>query len=151
MTRARARRLVAGFAALFAAATLFAPAASAHGYKLGTIEIGHVWSPPGKGPSVPVYGPLFQSGSAADRLIAASSPLGSAVELQDADGATLPLEDGLELKPGVPVSLASFGEHLAVTGVSHALKEGDSFPLTLTFESAGSITVDVEVEKTPGE
>ena len=30
-------------------------------------------------------------------------------------------------------------------GLTAALKEGDSFPVTLTFETAGEVTVDVDV------
>jgi copper(I)-binding protein len=152
MNAAPLSRIVVGFAlALAAAPLLLAPAASAHSFKLGSIEIGHVWAPPGDGPSFAVYGPLFQSGSTPDRLIGASSPLGKAVEIQDKGGATKSWDDGIALKPGEPVSLASFGNHLEVTGASRPLKEGDTFPLTLSFEHAGSITVEIEVEKTPGE
>jgi periplasmic copper chaperone A len=131
-------------------AVLAAPA-FAHSYKLGTVEIGHVWAPPSTEAGASVYGPLFQSGFAPDRLIAASSPAGDAVALEDKQGVARPWGDGLELKPGEPVSLAAFGDHLEVTGLKQPLKEGDSFPLTLRFEDAGSITVDVLVEKTPGE
>jgi len=143
----RAARLLA---CIVLPAALAAPA-FAHSYKLGTVEIGHVWAPPSSEDGASVYGPLFQSGSAPDRLIAASSPAGGAVVLQDKQGVSRPWGEGLELKPGEPVSLASFGDHLEVTGLKHPLNEGDSFPLTLKFEAAGSITVDVLVEKTPGE
>ncbi len=129
----------------------FAAPAFAHSYKLGTVEIGHVWAPPSTEEGASIYGPLFQSGATPDRLIAASSPAGDAVVLQDQHGVARGWGDGLELKTGEPVSLASFGDHLEVTGLKHPLKEGDSFPLTLKFEDAGSITVDVLVQKTPGD
>ncbi len=58
---------------------------------------------------------------------------------------------GLELKPGEPLSLASWGDHIAVVGIAHPVKEGDSFPLTLTFAAAGPVTVEVQVQATPGE
>jgi periplasmic copper chaperone A len=135
---------------LFCLPAVLAAPAFAHSYKLGTVEIGHVWAPPSEAEAA-VYGPLFQSGPEPDRLIAASSPAGDAVVLQAKDGTARPWGDGLELKPGEPVSLASFGDHLEVTGLKHPLKESDSFPLTLTFAKAGSITIEVLVSKTGAE
>ncbi len=143
----------AGAAILVAAMMISAaaPAAFAHGYKLGTIEIGHFWAPPSAEAGASVYGPLLQSGAAPDRLIAASSPLGDAVVLEDEHGVARDWGDGLELKPGEPLSLASFGDHLQVTGLKHPVKEGETFPLTLKFKEAGSIKIVVIVQKTPGD
>ena len=39
------------------------------------------------------------------------------------------------------------GYHIMLIGLKQALKEGGSFPLTLTFEKAGSVTVQVPVQK----
>jgi copper(I)-binding protein len=137
-------------APLFLLFIAIAAPAFAHSYKVGTIEIGHFWAPPGEA-SIAVYGPLLQTGPDVDRLVFASSPLGDSVVLENADGAVEEWGDGLELKPGKPVSLASFGEHLLVTGVKRTLHEGETFPLTLTFEGAGSIEIEVLVQQTPGE
>ncbi len=140
-----------GLAAFVPMALGLAAPASAHSYKLGTIEIGHVWALPSAEKNAAVYGPLFQTGKTADYLVSASSPLGDAVVLQSKDGATEPWGEGLKLPPGEPVSLAAFSDHLEVTGLKHPVKEGDAFPVTLTFKNAGTITVDVFVQKTPGD
>jgi copper(I)-binding protein len=44
------------------------------------------------------------------------------------------------------VSLKPGGYHIMLMGLSAPLKEGDSFPLSLTFAHAGSTTVTVKVK-----
>jgi len=48
-----------------------------------------------------------------------------------------------------PVTLKPGGEHIMLMGLNRPLREGQSFPLTLTFEKAGAREVAVAVEK-PG-
>jgi len=43
------------------------------------------------------------------------------------------------------VLLAPGGYHGMLMGLTTALKEGDSFPVTLSFEKAGEVTVNVDV------
>jgi periplasmic copper chaperone A len=136
---------------MLVAAISAAPPAIAHSYKLGSIEIGHIWAPPSEGPQVAVYGAILQTGTEADRLIAATSLIGEAVSLAGRDGVAKEWSEGLGLEPGEPLSLASFGDHLVVTGVKQPIADGQTFPLTLTFGEAGSITVDVVVEKAPSD
>jgi hypothetical protein len=56
----------------------------------------------------------------------------------------------LTLDPGKPVTLKPGGYHIMLTGLKSALKPGDSFPLTLTFEHAQPVTVTVKVEAMGG-
>ena len=44
------------------------------------------------------------------------------------------------------VVLEPGGYHIMLMGLAHALEEGSSFPLTLTFEKAGSLEIDVPVQ-----
>ena len=37
------------------------------------------------------------------------------------------------------------GTHLMLMGLAAPLKEGGSFPLTVTFEKAGTMTIEVQV------
>src|SRR5258707_11636275 len=79
----------------------------AHSYKIGAIEIGHPWAPPGHGADRPVYLALSNRGDAADRLLTAASPIARSVELRsDADAvlseiALLPKRP-MALRPGRP-------------------------------------------------
>ena len=53
----------------------------------------------------------------------------------------------LTVEPGKPVTLAPGGYHIMLTGLKQALKQGDSFPVTLSFAKAGQVTATATVEK----
>jgi len=44
------------------------------------------------------------------------------------------------------VTLAPGGLHVMMMGLKSKLVEGETFPLTLTFEKAGTVTVEIKVE-----
>lgn len=129
--------------------------AKAHGYKLGTLSIGHVWAPPSEDGRTAVYGPLYNSGED-DALIAVETPIADTVEFIDANqddaentGGVPTGLDQIKIPAGTPVSLAAWDAHIAIYGLKKPLKNGDSFPLILTFAKEGKITVTVEVEAEP--
>jgi len=53
----------------------------------------------------------------------------------------------LPIEPGKPVTLAPGGYHIMLSGLKRSLKQGDSFPITLSFAKAGSVTATVTVAK----
>ncbi len=53
----------------------------------------------------------------------------------------------LALPKGVKVKLKPKGLHVMVMGLKKSLKPGDNFKITLTFEKAGKITLNVPVKK----
>ena len=55
--------------------------------------------------------------------------------------------DSVAIAPGTPVVFQPGGYHVMIMGLKGPLNEGDSFPLTLTFEKAGDVTVNVMVMK----
>ena len=63
--------------------------------------------------------------------------------------------DGIDLPAGKPVTLKPGGYHIMLLDLAHPLKQGQSFPLTLSFEKAGKQNVTVKVQKVgamaPGE
>ena len=69
-----------------------------------------------------------------DRLLSATTPVARMIHL-----------DALDLPAGRMVRFAPGGMHLMLMGLAGKLDEGASFPLTLTFERAGAITVGVPV------
>lgn len=143
------RSLAPWLAALAAAAAL--PAA-AHDYQAGDLHIAHPWARPTV--TGQKAGGAFLSienrGKAADKLLSARSDIADSTELHSMtmDGNVmrmrrvpeLPLAAGqtLELKPG--------GYHIMFMGLKVPLKAGDSVPMTLRFERAGEVKVDVKVE-----
>lgn len=87
-----------------------------------------------------------------ERLIAASTPIAGMVEahanVADGNGMMqmLPMENGI-LVPGYEtVLLKQGGVHLMVMGLTSVPKDGESFPVTLKFEHAGDLTLDVTVD-----
>jgi copper(I)-binding protein len=59
--------------------------------------------------------------------------------------ASMPHAMSIPVPAGQSVQLAPGGFHGMLMGLTAALKEGDSFPVTLSFERAGAVTVNVEV------
>ena len=85
-----------------------------------------------------------------DRLIAIESQAAGHIMLHstetDANGVSRMMHiEQLDLPPGQPVLLAPGGKHLMLMNLGAKLEEGSSFALTLRFETAGDITVDVPV------
>jgi periplasmic copper chaperone A len=133
---------------------LFGPA-NAHEYKLGSITIGHPSARP-TAPGVPgaAYLSLENTGQA-DKLISATSPLAGKTQIHRTidEGGVMKMReaaDGVELAPHSTVLFKPGGHHIMLIDLKHALSEGEHIPLTLTFEKAGSIDVEVYVEKPTG-
>lgn len=53
--------------------------------------------------------------------------------------------EALDVSAGTPATLAPGNLHLMLMDLSRKLEEGESFPLTLVFEAAGEVTVEVPV------
>lgn len=95
---------------------------------------------------------LTNAGGADDWLVAATAPVAERTELhthlQDAEGVMrmVEVEDGFPVPAGGSHLLARGGDHVMLLGLTGPLKDGDSFPLTLTFEKAGDVTIEVVVD-----
>lgn len=86
----------------------------------------------------------------ADRLVSASAGVANTVELHtmSMDGNVMrmaKLERGIEVPAGGKVELKPGSLHIMFIGLKAPLKEGDSFPLTLKFEKAGELSVNVKI------
>ena len=121
-------------------------AACAHGYQLGDLAIGHIWAPPTADHAVGVYVAIMNQGAQPERLIGASSAIADEVRLRAVQDGQARWLEAVDLAPGEVVALAPWREHLWLTGLKRPLREGDSFEMTLDFESAGAVTVTVVVE-----
>ncbi|MFC3532679.1 copper chaperone PCu(A)C [Vogesella facilis] len=136
-----------------AVAGLIALPAAAHEYTLGALKIGHPYSRamPPAAPSSAAFLSISNGGKTADKLLGASSPLADAVELhshQNDNGVMRmrALAAGVGVAPGETLQLAPGSLHLMLLGVKQQPHAGDKFPLTLKFEKAGDIRVEVRVE-----
>jgi copper(I)-binding protein len=119
----------------------------------GQLEVSNAWAraTPPKAETGIAY--LTIRSPTPDRLVSVSSPVAKKVELNtmEMSGMVMKMRPvaSLDIPAGQPVTLKPGGEHIMLTGLSGPLREGQSFPLTLTFEKAGTREVTVAVEK-PG-
>jgi copper(I)-binding protein len=117
------------------------------------LEVSNAWAraTPGKAENGAAY--LTIQSPTPDRLLSVTSPVAKKAELHtmSMEGMVMkmrPLAD-LDIPAGQPVTLKPGGQHVMLLGLDAPLREGQSFPLTLTFEKAGTRTVTVAIEK-PG-
>ena len=111
------------------------------------------------GPTAAAFMVIYNLGGAADRLVDVRSDIAARTELHthvsDADGVMrmTRVEGGFDLPADGEILLSRGGDHVMFLGVTEDLTEGRVFPLTLVFETAGEIVVDVAVKdaQTSGE
>lgn len=104
-------------------------------------------------PNAPVGGgylTITNHGDADDRLVAASSPAAERVELHEMsmEGDVMKMaerEDGIALPAGEVVILAPGGLHIMFIGLVEPFIEGGTVPVTLQFEKAGTVEVELQV------
>ena len=131
----------------------------AHVYRTDALRIDHPsarTTPPGAKTGA-VYLTIDNAGDRTDRLLRASTPIAAGVVLHQMvqDGGVMRMRavPSVEIIPGGRLELRPNGYHLMLIDLRQPLKAGDKFPLTLTFEHAGSVLVQVWVEdlSAPGE
>ncbi|MDU9004013.1 copper chaperone PCu(A)C [Sedimentitalea todarodis] len=87
-----------------------------------------------------------------DRLVAVTSDVAERVELhthvEDANGVMKmrEVEGGFEVAAGDTHALKRGGDHVMFLGLKQPLSDGDIIPLTLTFEKAGDVVIEVPVD-----
>jgi len=118
-----------------------------------TIVVEHPWAraTPGGAKTGALYVTLINNGSTGDRLMSATTPVADKVQfhgVSEDNGVSRMREmRTVEVAPGATVSFNPGDMHIMVVGLKQPLKEGQSFPLTLTFEKAGKEDVSVPVAK----
>lgn len=106
----------------------------------------------GMGKSGAVFMTLHNNIDQDDRLIDARSEIAAKVELHThkdmGDGVMkmMHVPEGFAIGAGEMHELARGGDHVMLMGLKADLKNADTFPLTLVFEKAGEITIDVPVD-----
>jgi copper(I)-binding protein len=127
--------------------------AAAHGAAAGdlTIEHPHARATVAVQKNGAAYMVVRNRGSEPDRLLGARTEEAQAAELH---GTTVTAEgvarmrpvEAVEIPPGGEAKLAPGGLHFMLVGLNGQLVEGTSFPITLVFERAGEVEVEVMVE-----
>ena len=145
-------RRLAIMALCAAAIGLAARSAWAHDYTLGDLAIGHPWAAESVGPAPTgaAYFLVVNGGAVPDRLVAVATTVAKEAQLHThlvEDGVVRMRQlKGIDVDPGNPVEFRPGGLHVMLIGLAAPLKAGASFPMTLTFEKAGAIEVEVRVE-----
>jgi copper(I)-binding protein len=88
-------------------------------------------------------------GATADKLLSARADVSKSVELHtmEMDGNVMRMRQvpAIDVPAGGTVELKPGGRHVMFMGLTQPLKAGTRFPLTLRFEKAGEVKVDVEI------
>lgn len=97
------------------------------------------------------YVTVANHGAGADRLVSVSTPVADMAQLHTMinDNGVMKMRPvaGIEVKPGAQIALKPGGYHVMLMGLKQPLAEGQSFPLTLTFEKAGAVETTVKIAK----
>ncbi len=128
---------------------------AACGKASGEMTIRDVWARPAlAGNNGAVYFVIENGTNADDTLLNAAADIASATEvhmsmadgngvmsMQMQEAVSVPARDQVEFKPG--------GLHIMLVELTKDLNVGDTFALTLNFEKAGEIVLQVEVKEQP--
>ena len=147
---AKMARLAVAFAFFVAAVGLLGgDAASASDGKGVTVKDAFARATIGQGRVGAVYLMIHNMSGTMDRLVGASTEVAKRAELhthrhENGVMKMRPIE-GVEVPAGGMATLKPGGDHVMLMGLSALLKEGSHFPLVLTFEKAGEVSVMVAV------
>lgn len=123
----------------------------------GDLEIGAAWARamlPGQ-KAAGAYLTVTNKGGEADRLTGGASPKAGKVEIHTMevvnDVMTMrPVAGGLEIPAGATVELKPGSFHVMFMDVATPFAEGDTVPVTLTFEKAGDVDLSLPVRAMTG-
>ncbi len=128
---------------VIATLALHSPVAMAAG-----IQVTEAWSRAtvGTGAGV-IYLTIENTGAQAERVVSASTPIAKRASLHETvrkDG-TMQMRPAknLEIAPGSQLVFAPGGLHVMLMGLESPIAEGSRFVLTLRFEHAGAVDVEV--------
>lgn len=133
-------------------------AANAHEYSRGDLHIANPWSlelPP-SAPNVAAYFVVHNDGKQDDRLLGVDSPVSRDAQLHghirtEAGLMKMQQVQSVAVPAGQDLTFAPSAYHVMLMQPADRslLRDGQRFPLTLHFEKAGDITVQVSVQKQP--
>jgi hypothetical protein len=138
---------------VFAFLVLQSATAWSHSHEKGEIQVRHPWSratPPGAKVAVG-YMEIRNRGSQPDRLLSVSAAVAQRVEMhvtqregevmkmRQVQSFQIPARERLALRPG--------GSHLMLVDLAQPLEKGERFTMTLRFERAGELEIELEVQE----
>jgi copper(I)-binding protein len=140
------------FVSMLLVGALNSPSAQSQEVKQGDLVISQPWSraAPAGAELANGYLTIENKGTAADRLVSASTDAAEKIEIQKTSmsgGATMAeaVAGGLAIPAGEKVVLAPGAYKLALLKLKSKLKKGTKVAVTLEFEKAGKVEVPFEV------
>lgn len=122
---------------------------SAHGYKKNGIAIVHPWIMETAAARGSVYMKIANDAVEPDRLVSVASPIAEKVDLEASGQEGQPAAEGAGFV--VPAQgeliLKSAGPHIALGGLRKPLNAYGTVPMSLVFERAGKMDIEVMVEE----
>ena len=121
-------------------------------HQMGIPEASQVWSRamPPTAPTGAVYFTLQNPGDAPDRLLGVHTPRAKKAELHthvhEGDMMRMKQIDSIEVPAGGQIEFKPGSNHVMLFELSAPLAAGERFPLTLEFEHAGEVTVEVSIQ-----
>ncbi len=123
---------------------------------VGSIRVSGAWARQaiamgsmGNGTNGAAYMVIENTGAAPDRLLKAESDVAEAVELHqstmEGDVMKMAPVEAVDIPANGKAELKQGGYHVMFLGLKQDLKSGDIIHLKLTFESAGTLEIDVAV------
>jgi periplasmic copper chaperone A len=104
---------------------------------------------PGAAKNGAVFLEIKAAADAADKLLSVSGAVADNIEIHNHinDNGIMQMRrvDAIDIAEGGSTKLVPGGYHIMLLGLKQPLKAGETFKLTLTFEKAGAIEVDVAV------
>jgi copper(I)-binding protein len=129
------------------------PANAVDSVNAGDLVLSAAWSRASTGMERPgaAFLSITNTGSADDRLIAAHTPAAKRAELHHhtMDNGVMKMRQvkAMDVSAGDITMLEPGSFHIMLFELKSMLKEGDIFPVSLTFEKAGNATIMVHVAK----
>jgi copper(I)-binding protein len=124
-------------------------ATSAQDVRAGTLVINGAWARavPADAQATDGFVVVRNTGPLPDRLIGAWSRQAETVRLREREPSSATAfrtsEDGLPIPPGAVLTMEPGGPHLALMGLREPLGPGAAIGVTLRFERAGEVTVQL--------
>ena len=120
------------------------------------VTLFNMWAPssPAGAPNGVIYGLLTNLSNQPDKLVSATTDVAEAVEFHQTIMGAGDVMQMQSVEGGIPVATQSYQElksgglHIMLVNLTQALVAGQSFNLTLTFEHANSMTIQVPVRDT---
>jgi len=135
-----------------AAISMTSVSAYAEEVKMGDLTLSNTWTraTPPNAKAGGGFVTITNNGAEADRLVSAASDVSKRVEIHEmavADGVMKmrELENGIEIPAGETVVLKPGGLHIMFMGLNGKFEEGQDVAVSLTFEKAGSVDIDLSV------